>query len=281
MEKTNLLLEIEFLYKEFTKVEKKIADFVLKNPQKILFMSITELAENCKVAEASVHRFCRALKIKGYQEFKMLLSLSFSSDTQEEDTSFQKRDGGILDDILQNHLNAIKETNSLLNEAEIKKAVDMMLAAGNIIFLGVGNSMITAEEAYGRFLHITPNVSYIADAHMQSMRASMAGREDVFVFFSYSGDTKDNVHVESLAHERGAGVVVITRYPKSELTKLADAVLICGSKESPLEGGSMGAKMSQLHIIDVLFQYYYQSSLEVSRINNRETARGNLDKFFN
>lgn len=211
----------------------------------------------------------------------MLLSLSVSSDNQEPNQTSQKHEGGMIGDILQNHLNAIKETNALLDEKEVKKTVDMMLAAKNIIFLGVGNSMMTAEEAYGKFLHITPNVSYIADAHMQSMRAAMASNQDVFVFFSYSGDTKDNVHVESLAHERGAGIAVITRYPKSEITKLADTVLICGSKESPLEGGSMGAKMSQLHIIDVLFQYYYQNSLEVSRQHNRETAKGNLDKFFN
>lgn len=281
MDKTNLLLEIELCYKELTKTEKKIADFVMKESERVLFMSITELADNCAVAEASVHRFCRALKIKGYQEFKMRLSLSLSKDNQTVDEAGNDADknNGMIGDILQNHINAIRETNELLDEKEVFKTVKLMSEAENIVFLGVGNSMLTAEEAYGRFLHITNKVHYVKDTHMQSMRAATATDRDMFIFFSYSGDTTDNINIAQIAKQHDAKVAVITRYPKSPITKEADVILICGSKESPLEGGSMGSKMSQLHIIDVLFQYYYQQNLEISRKNNKETAKANLDKF--
>lgn len=280
MDKNNLLLEIDLCYKELTRTEKKIADFVMKEAERVLFMSITELADNCGVAEASVHRFCRALKIKGYQEFKMRLSLSLNKDSQPASNGESTKKGkGLIGGILQNHINAIRETNELLDEKEVIKTVNMMSEAKNIVFVGVGNSMITAAEAYGRFLHITPKVYYVKDNHMQSMRAATASKDDMFIFFSYSGDTTDNINIAKLAKSYGAKVTVISRYPKSPLTKEADSILICGSKESPLEGGSMGAKMSQLHIIDVLFQYYYQHNLEESRRNNKETAKANLDKF--
>ena len=39
-------------------------------------MSITDLADACEVGDASVYRFCRTMKLQGYQEFKMKLSLS-------------------------------------------------------------------------------------------------------------------------------------------------------------------------------------------------------------
>ena len=48
----NLLLSIQLNYNQFTKTEKKIADYVLQNAQDVPFMSITELAEGCGVAEA-------------------------------------------------------------------------------------------------------------------------------------------------------------------------------------------------------------------------------------
>ena len=67
----NMLVEIQLSYNQFTKTEKKIADYVMKNPTKVMFMSITELSDVCGIAEASVHRFCRKVGAKGYQEFKM------------------------------------------------------------------------------------------------------------------------------------------------------------------------------------------------------------------
>ena len=76
----SLLLDIQVSYNQFTKTEKKIAEFVIKNTNQVLFMSITDLADACKVADASVHRFCRTMGLKGYQEFKMKLSLSMNSD---------------------------------------------------------------------------------------------------------------------------------------------------------------------------------------------------------
>ena len=41
----------------------------------------------------------------------------------------------------------------------------------------------------------------------------------------------------------------------------------------------MGAKMSQLHIIDILFQCYYHRNEAESRRNNELTAAANLDRY--
>ena len=89
MSGSSLILDIQLSYNQFTKTEKKIADYVVQNTNKVLFMSITELSESCGVADASVHRFCRTMGVKGYQEFKMKLSLSATS---EEETTHEKDD---------------------------------------------------------------------------------------------------------------------------------------------------------------------------------------------
>lgn len=72
----DLIRQIREDYPNYTKAEKKVASFVLENPKKVLFMSISDLADACKVGDTSVFRFCRRLKLQGYQEFKMQLSLS-------------------------------------------------------------------------------------------------------------------------------------------------------------------------------------------------------------
>ena len=273
MSAQNILLDIQLSYNQFTRTEKKIADFVLQDPGRVLFMSITEMAEECGVAEASVHRFVRAAGARGYQEFKMKLSLGLpteeSKEIREEDT--QGMDA-IFSEILQYHLDAIRETNSLLEAPEVEKTLKMMQEAGQIQFFGVGDSLLTAIGAANRFLRITPKVRVIADPQMQAMAASMATAQDLMFLISYSGSSRETVHVAQVARQAGAKIVVITRYLKSPLTEYADAILICGPGEGPMEGGSMGTTLSQLHIIDILFQCYYQRTLDVSRLNKYKTS---------
>lgn len=285
MAANGLLLDIQLLYNQFTKTEKKIADFVTKNTNQVLFMSITDLAEACSVAEASVHRFCRTMGVKGYQEFKMKLSLSMAGDETESVTGDKdnlKVDSlqYTMDKILETQISALKETHTLINVADVEKTVSMMEQAKHIYFFGIGDSLLTALEARNKFLRITAKISCVEDPHMQAMTASMLTKEDMIFFISYSGSTKDNVYVAEIAKEVEARIVAITRFVKSPLTNYADVVLLCGSNEGPLEGGSMGAKLSQLYIIDILFQEYYRRNLGISAENNRRTSKAVVEKLY-
>lgn len=285
MSGSSLILDIQLSYNQFTKTEKKIADFVVQNTNRVLFMSITELSEACGVADASVHRFCRTMGVKGYQEFKMKLSLSITSD-EEGASEINEIDSKMdsleftLDKILQGHINALKETRTLMRMDEIEKTVQMMEEAANIYFFGIGDSLLTAREARNKFLRICNKVRCIDDPHMQAMTASMAGPNDVIFIISYSGATKDNIYVAKIAKKAGAKVVGVTRFLKSPLTGYTDTLLVCGSNEGPLDGGSMGAKLSQLYIIDVLFQEYYRRNKEVSMENNKKTSKAVVDKLY-
>lgn len=285
MASSSLLLDIQLSYNQFTKTEKKIADFVVENVNQVLFMSITDLADACNVADASVHRFCRTIGMKGYQEFKMKLSLSIAPDEAEEkedDEKSEKSDSlpNMMDCVLDTHINALKETRMLLDVKAVEKTVSMMENARNIYFFGIGDSLLTAREARNKFLRIINSVNCIEDPHMQAMSASMATGEDLIFIISYSGSTKDNIYVAEIAKQAGAKIVGITRFLKSPLTNYTDVILTCGANEGPLEGGSMSARMSQLYIIDVLFQEYYRRNLAVSRENNKKTSKAVVEKLY-
>ncbi len=285
MTSSSLLLDIQLSYNQFTKTEKKIADFVMENVNQVLFMSITDLADACNVADASVHRFCRTIGMKGYQEFKMKLSLSIAPDEteeKEENEKYEKSDtlSNMMDCVLDTHINALKETRMLLDEKAVEKTVGMMENARNIYFFGIGDSLLTAQEARNKFLRIINSVNCIEDPHMQAMSASMATSEDLIFIISYSGSTKDNIYVAEIAKQAGAKIVGITRFLKSPLTNYTDVTLTCGANEGPLEGGSMSAKMSQLYIIDVLFHEYYRRNLAVSRENNKKTSKAVVEKLY-
>ena len=60
-------------YFQLTNSEKKVADYVLGHRTDAQYMSISELAEECAVADATISRFCRRLGLGGYNAWPMPL----------------------------------------------------------------------------------------------------------------------------------------------------------------------------------------------------------------
>ena len=286
MDSDNFILQIQAPYNQFTKAEKKVADFVIKNQSKVLYMSITDLADACKVGDTSVYRFCRTMKLQGYQEFKMRMSLSQGASGPQNKQAVLSSPGdldsfGIMaEKVMELHLGAIKETYMLLSRDNFDKVLDMFDSAKRVYFFGIGDSLLTAEEARNKFLRVTNKVTCITDPHMQAMAASMTNADDFIIIISYSGATKDNIHVAKVAKEAGAKIACITHFKKSPLTVYSDAILLCGSDEGPLEGGSMKAKMSQLYLIDLLYQEFYERNFKMCKLNNEATSKSVVEKLF-
>ena len=55
----NIIERIHASYYQLPAAEKKVADYVLAQHDQIQFMSITQLADECGVADATISRFCR------------------------------------------------------------------------------------------------------------------------------------------------------------------------------------------------------------------------------
>ncbi len=282
--KEDFIIKVKSSYNLLTKAEKKVADFILANPKTVLFMSITDLAEACNVGDTSVFRFCKTMDLKGYQEFKMVLSLSinegqdgmdqFTGNNISMDDSFSE----LAKKVLNTNINALTETYSLIREADIDRAINMLHEARMIYFFGVGASMLTAMKAMNKFLRIENKVFCIQDSHMQSMVASTMTSEDVAMLFSYSGATKDTIHVAQIAKKAGAKILCITRFVKSPLSTYADLTLLSGANEGPLQGGSTSAEISQLFLIDLLYTEYYRRYFENCSLNNEKTSASVIEK---
>lgn len=128
LENDNIVLQIKASYNQFTKAEKKVADYVVANQEKVLYMSITDLAEACEVGDASVYRFCRTMKLQGYQEFKMKMSLSQAVVRENEKADLQIHEdslGKTAEHIMEQHINAIRETYMLLDKNSFARVLTM------------------------------------------------------------------------------------------------------------------------------------------------------------
>ncbi len=102
--------------------------------------------------------------------------------------------------------------------------------------------------------------------------------DDVILSFSYSGATRDMVETLNLARDRKAKTILITRFPKSPGAALADVVLQCGANESPLQLGSVPARIAQIYLMDVLFSELCRLNLDQCRQSRSRIADALTDK---
>ncbi len=262
--KNNVLTKITNEYLTFSKPLKRIADYILSNTSEPQYMSIYEMAAVCSVSESSVFRFCQILGFKGYKEFKYALAEANSAklidgeiDAYEEilpDDSFME----MAKKLFAYNMTSVNQTLQLIDKDSYCDAAKYLKAAKHIYCFGQGSSGIMAQELWARFITVSSNFSYIPDTHLQTITVANCDKNDVVVLFSYSGATEDGPKLLSEARKRGAKTILITHHRKSFASEHADIILLCGSRESPKQTGSIAARMAQLFVIDLLFNEFYR-----------------------
>ena len=265
-------------YYQLTSAEKKIADYMLLQRQECQYMSISELAEACGVAEATISRFAKRLGYKGYNAFKLAVANSIASRATAAGSPLS---GEVLaedsvSDMCQKlfaaEVDAMEQTLGLLRPEAVTAAGDLLVNARKVLCMGQGGSMVIAEEAAHLFSTVFGKYFAICDSHMQTIAAAQMGPGDVILYISYSGATRDLLEIAQLARERGADVILISRFPKSPGAALASVVLQCGTNESPLQMGSVAARVAMIFVLDVLFSEVCRRDLETCRSRRHQVA---------
>ena len=263
-------------YYELTAAEKRTADYVMANQERCQELSIAELAELSGVAEATVSRFCRRLGYKGFNAFKLAIANASAAGADSGVLSGPVAEGDSVEEMCQKlysaDQDAMFQTLELIEPEKIRKAADLLWAAGRVVCMGQGGSMLLAEVAGNLFATVSGKFSSMSDSHSQVVTAVNMDPEDVILFFSYSGATRDMLDTMRAAKTRGVKLLLVTRFPKSPGAALADVTLLCGSNEGPLQLGSVPAKIAQLFLVDVLFSEYCRRDLKTCRQSRGRVA---------
>ena len=268
----DILERIHASYYQLTATERKVADYVLSQHAQVQFMSITQLADECGTAEATISRFCRSLKLKGFNAFKIELARHSVPAAAKAQSHSTDTPAGRCQEVGRQAVDAVNQTIDLVQPQQVTKAVELIEQAPRVLCMGSGGSMILAEECNHMFSTVTGKFCSISDSHLQVSAAATLEKGSIILLFSYSGATTNGLQVLELAKARGIKTILVTRFPKSPAAKLADVVLRCGSNEGPFQLGSVAAKIAQLVVVDVLFQEYYSRNQEICEENIQSIA---------
>ena len=249
---------------QLTRSGHAVADYLLQHADEAQYLSISSLARECNVAEATVFRFCRALGFDGYHEMRIALAQANATGTMSSQRELQP---GASTETLFEHASArlftaINGTQNALSAEAVDEAARMLREAKQVFCFGQGGRMLLANDICARFASLSTKFRTSGDSHLQLLTASLMNEADVVLFVSYSGATRDMMETLRTAKAAGAKIILLTHYEDSPGASLADVVLRCGAQESPLDSGSIPIKVAVLYVGEVLVLRYILDSPE-------------------
>lgn len=174
----------------FFDTEKKIGDYIVRNPKKVVDMTVGELAKECGVSEASVSRFCKRIELKGFHHLKISLAreLVNAEDDGEISGHISVDDmEGSLRGILSNKMEELRQTVAMIDREELKKILGVINNADTVLMAAVGNTIpVAMDGAYKlnqigiRAISITNNARSSV-AELSTYHITTATREKLFL----------------------------------------------------------------------------------------------------
>lgn len=258
MEKKEQLLQLPVLrsrYKNLTKTERRIADYIIENEKNIMAQTISDIALQTNSSEITVSRFCKKLGHSGLQSLKIALAgeriaadESIYQDIHQDD-SYEVVAGKVF----QNINDGLQDTLKLLDFKAVEKAVAILCRARSIAVYGFGNSATVCHDIETRFMRFGMMVRAYADSHMQVTSAALLTPSDVVIAVSHTGSTMELLQSVDIAKANKVPVIAITSYVNSPLAKRADIVLHGMGREVRYRSEAVASRLVHLAIADLLY----------------------------
>ena len=193
----------------FNELEINLYNYIMRNKEKIPYMTIRELAKEAHVSTTTITRFCQKLSCNGYTEFKIHFKMfvnEMRTDPIKDDKSvffeFLKRASS--DDFIKN----LDEISHVLRQAS------------NIIFVGTGNSGVMARYAARYFSSIGKFSLYLDDYFYPVSQKDSKG--SVFIILSVEGESAFWINAITSLKMSGSTIITITNSSQNTIARLAD-----------------------------------------------------------
>lgn len=246
---TTLLSKINSSYTHLSSTEQKIAAYVMEHPDKVIYNSVTQIADELHVAQSTVTRFCRSIGLRGFQELKIALARDMdhpgNSNSDEEKMNLPQR-------LAQISMNNIQDTLKILDLEQLQKAVFKLLEAKKIVIYGVGESGPVAKLLKTKLIGLGLTVDAHDDVHLQMISAAHLSGQDVAIGISQNGSTKDVVSALRMAKKNDATTICITGHGRSPITEASDLRLVCLSKGISVLENDLNSKVAILFLIELI-----------------------------
>lgn len=235
MRTDELLNQIKERYAKLSKGQKLLADYIMENYDKAVFLTASRLGKTVGVSESTVVRFATQLGYEGYPEFQEaleeLVRNKLNSIQRMEVAYGRISQSEILETVLQSDAEKIKMTLADMDKESFDHAVDMLLHAKRIYIVGIRSCAPLASFLSYYLNLIFENVTLVNTNSSSEMFEQMIriGEGDVIIGISFPRYSVRTQKSLEFASRRKAEVITLTDSMNSPITAYSSCNLIARS----------------------------------------------------
>ena len=228
-------MKLSSVYSTLPPAERKVADFILANPDEAAHMVINEIAHHAGVSVPSVTRLARKLGYEGFMDFRVSLASSSASIKTDysQPISSTDSDDVMISKIMTGHMAAIESTLRVLNTAKFSDLAEKILTANRVVWFCTGNCVDLANTISDSLCRIDVDSVVIGGRGIMQSYASRVKPGDLIFALTRTGKTQRTLECLRIAKEHGASTVLITNLISSPGERYAD-YFICTSRQDEL-----------------------------------------------
>ncbi|MHC5248864.1 MurR/RpiR family transcriptional regulator [Enterococcus sp. LJL90] len=245
--------------KNFTLSEKQIAEYLLLHLEELGNLTIDELAKATFTSKATIIRFCKKLKLKGFIDLqkeiakelvagKHLANIIDDEPVNQETTSEEVM--GLVPAIYEN---ALTNARLSLNKNQLKRIINRFKHIGKLDIYGSGITYSIASMAAFKFATLGVPVEAFNGLNEHYVIATRQKENRLAILLSFSGNNPLMATTAKYLKQAGVFVIGIGNHPENALAQQVDEYIALRQKQSILSMEVMTSITAVNYVLDILF----------------------------
>lgn len=256
---------------DLTPNEEILNEYILKNIEDVIYMSIYELSDKTFTSVSTIVRYCKKLGVAGFKEFKIELTksltelqkdreenfLDLSHDLDTEDSSFTN----IAHNVAKITTQTIEETFHFFDEATLYQAVNLILNAKNIYAIGVSDPYLRLQHFQIKLLKLGIKVQMISLQPEQFYLANFSEEDDLAILVSHGGQTAEILNDARLFYKNKTPILSVTSNTEGYLAEVSSVVLPIPKTKADSKPQTLFASQIAIeYVLNVLYSLILKES---------------------
>jgi DNA-binding MurR/RpiR family transcriptional regulator len=218
-------------YKDLTKSEKQIADFLRKNQEESAFLSAGELAGQLGLSEATLVRFARSLGFDSYPAMREVLQENFRRRVTHSTRLRSRLDefresGDIFERLVTSEIDYLTESLQTLDRNALNAAVELLRTHQRVFVFGLGPSVSLVELLEIRLTRSARHVIPLKNSGKEMLEPMLLmNSNDLLIAIGFFNMTPNLQIVLDYANEHKTPVILVTDTLDLMVGDKADVVL--------------------------------------------------------
>lgn len=267
----NPIMKLQEKISELTETQKRVADYIIKHPLDVAFLTVDQLAGIVGTSTTTIMRLTFSVGYSGYTEFQKglqeILRNRAAPQTRLEANIKGMGENNLWGRYAESQISSIQDTMNMITPEILEETIEKIVSAERIICTSVRSGLPVAQYLTHGLNRLLGNTQMIvSDVSDWVDTIVNMSSNDLVIAISFPRYARRIIDFTETAKGNGVQVISITDSYSSPLMKHSDLILPCNSSSIAFHNSAV----SSMFVADYL--------ISAIAINYPERTKERLDK---